>query len=214
MKSVAALLFTFLAFPLLASDFDRVVDGVIKTYGGAAAWKNVQSIAESGSITSAMGGHGSMTRTWSRDRHLRVEIVYPDHTETRALAGTSGTHNGQPVNGPPLDAMTLQWARLAIPSLLIDYRAHLRDLGMREGLRLIEIPLTDTLTILAAIDPKTFHIVRSASKGTGGGQTIEFVTEYSDLRKSDGLLIAMTEENYAQRMKTGDTKLTSVKVVK
>src|SRR3954451_14911152 len=89
-----------------------------------------------------MGGHGTMTRTWNRDRRLRVEIVYPDHTETRALAGGSGTHNGQPVNGPPLDAMTLQWGRLAIPSLLIDYRAQLRDLGLREGLRLIEIPLT------------------------------------------------------------------------
>lgn len=217
MKPLAALLFAFLAFlafPLFASDFDRVVDGVIRTYGGAAAWKNVQSITEGGSITSAMGGHGTMTRTWQRDRRLRVEIVYPDHTETRALAGGSGTHNGKPVTGPPLDAMTLQWARLAIPSLLTDYRAQVRDLGMREGLRLIEIPLTSTLTIMAAIDPKTFHIVRSASKGTGGGQTIEFVTEYSDLRKWDGLLIAMTEENYAQGMKTGDTKLTSVKVGK
>lgn len=214
MKSLAALLFTLLAFPLFAADLDRVVDGVIKTYGGAAAWKNVKSIAESGSITSAMGGHGSMTRTWHRDRRLRVEIAYPDHTETRVLDGASGTHNGQPVNGPPLDAMTLQWGRLAIPALLIDFRPHLRDLGMREGLRLIEIPLTDTLTIMAAIDPKTFHIVRSASKGTGGGQTIEFVTEYSDLRKSGGLLIAFTEENYAQRMKTGDTKLTAVEVEK
>ena len=212
MKPFAALLVTFFAFPLFASDFTKVVDGVITTYGGAAAWKKVQTIRESGSLTSGMGGHGTMTRTWQRARKLRVEIAYTDHTEVRDLDGDRGTRNGQAVTGPPLDGMTLQWARLAIPALLLERREQLRDLGVREGLRLIEIPLNDVLTIMAAVDPKTFHIIRSASKGTGGGQTIEFVTEYSDLRKADGLLIAFSEENFAQGMKTGDTKLTTVHV--
>ena len=153
-----------------------------------------------------------MTRTWRRTRDLRVEIVYSDHTELRDLTGDHGTHNGKAVTGPPLDAMTLQWARLAIPLLLIEQRANVRDLGMREGLRLIEITLSDTLTVIAAVDPKNFHIVRSASKGTGGGQTIEFVTEYGDLRKADGLLIAFSEENFAQGMKTGTTSITTAHV--
>jgi hypothetical protein len=108
--------------------------------------------------------------------------------------------------------MTLQWARLAIPILLLEQRAKLHDLGEKEGLRVIEIPLNDTLTVMAAVDPKTFHVVRSASKGTMNGQTIEFVTEYKDLRKQDGLLFAFTEENFAQGMKTADTKIESVKV--
>ena len=176
MKTLAALLLAFATIPAFASDFDKLVDGVIRTYGGATAWKGVQSIDEKGTIASAMGGHGAMTRTWQRAHKLRVEIVYPDHTELRDLDGDRGTHNGKSVSGPPLDAMTLQWARLAIPMLLVDERANLRDLGMKEGLHLIGIPLNSTLTIMAAVDPKTFHIVRSASKGTGGGQTIEFVT--------------------------------------
>ena len=214
MKTLSALLFAFLALPLFASDFDKLVDGVIRTYGGAAAWKNVKSIDEKGTIASAMGGHGAMTRTWQRAHKLRVEIVYPDHTELRDLDGDHGTHNGKAVTGAPLDAMTLQWSRLAIPMLLIDERANLRDLGTKEGLRLIEIPLNSALTIMAAVDPKTFHIVRSASKGTGGGQTIEFVTEYTELRKSDGLLIAFHEENFAQGMKTGDTSITTAHVTR
>ena len=211
MKPIAALLLALLAFPAFASDFTKLVDGVITTYGGAAAWKKVKAIHETGDVD-AIGGHATMTRTWESGRKLRVEIVYPDRTEVRDLDGDRGTRNGKPVMGPPLDGMTLQWARMAIPALLVERRAQLRDLGTREGLHLIEIPLNDFLTITAAIDPKTFHIVRSASKGTGGGQTIEFVTEYSDLRKSDGLLIAFGEENFAQGTKTATTKLTSAHV--
>ncbi len=212
MRKLAALLLAFVALPALASDFDKLVDGVIAAYGGEAAWKSLASIEEKGSITSAMGGHGAMTRTWQRARKLRVEIVYPDHTELRDVDGATGTHNGKPVTGMQLDAMVLQWARLAIPALLVEQRTHLKDLGEKEGLRLIEIPFSDTLTIMAAVDPKTFHIIRSASKGTGGGQTIEFVTEYKDLRKEGGLLFAFTEENFAQGMKTADTKIESVSV--
>jgi hypothetical protein len=211
MKAIAALLLTLLAFPAFASDFTKLLDGVITTYGGAAAWKKVKAIHESGDVTS-IRGRATMTRTWEPSRKLRVEIVYPDHTEVRDLDGDRGTRNGQPVTGPPLDGMTLQWGRLAIPALLVERREELRDLGMREGLRLIEIPLNDFLTITAAVDPKTFHIIRSASKGTGGGQTIEFVTEYSGLRKADGLLIAFGEENFAQGTKTGDTKITTAHV--
>jgi len=214
MKTFAALLFTLFAIPAFASDFDKVVDGVIATYGGAAAWKNVKSIDEKGSIASTMGGHGAMTRVWQRAHKLRVEIAYPDHTEVRDLDGDHGTHNGKTVTGPPLDAMTLQWARLAMPMLLAERRAQLRDGGTREGLRLIEIPLSEAMTVTAAVDPKTFHIIRSASKGTGGGQTIEFVTEYTDLRKSDGLLIAFAEENFAQGMKTGETTISTAHVEK
>jgi hypothetical protein len=212
MKTFAALLFTLLAIPAFASDFDKVVDGVIAAYGGPNSWKGVSAIRETGSVTSAMGGHGAMPRTWQRQHKLRVEIVYSDHTEVRDLDGDHGLHNGKAVTGPMLDAMTLQWGRLVIPMLLIEQRAHLRDLGVREGLRLIEIPLGESMTIMAAIDPKNFHIVRSASKGTGGGQTIEFVTEYGDLRKSDGLLIAFTEENFAQGMKTGTNTITAAHV--
>lgn len=212
MKKLLVLLLAFVALPAVASDFDTLVDHVIATYGGAAAWKDARAIRETGNVTSAMGGHGATTRTWQRAHKLRVEIVYTDHTEVRDLDGVHGTHNGKDVTGTQLDAMTMQWARMGIPALLIEQREHLRDLGEREGLRVIEIPLDETITISAAIDPKTFHIVRSASKGTGGGKTIEFVTEYSDLRKADGLLIAFAEESFAQGMKTGDTKLSEVHV--
>jgi hypothetical protein len=53
MRKLAAVLLAFVALPALASDFDKLVDGVIAAYGGPAAWKSVASIEEKGSITSA-----------------------------------------------------------------------------------------------------------------------------------------------------------------
>lgn len=212
MRKLVILLLALGALPLLASDFDKLVAGVVDAYGGEATWKSVRAIRQSGTVVTMMGKNGKMTRTWDRAHKLHVEIVYADRTEVRDVDGSQGTNNGKAVTGTQLDAMTLQWGRLAIPALLIEQRAHLRDLGVKEGLRLIEIPLTDTLTITAAVDPKTFHVVRSASKGTGGGQTIEFVTEYSDARKADGLLFGFTEENFAQGMKTATTTITEVHV--
>jgi hypothetical protein len=212
MRKVLALLLTIAAVPLFASDFDKLVTGVVDAYGGEAAWKGVHAIRQSGGVTTMTGKQGKMTRTWDRAHKLHVEIVYLDRTEDRNLDGAQGTNNGKAVTGMQLDAMTMQWGRLAIPAMLTEGRAHLRDLGEKEGLHLIEIPLTDALTITAAVDPKTFHIVRSTSKGTAMGQTVEFVTEYSDFRKADGLLFAFGEENFAQGTKTATSTLTEVKV--
>lgn len=212
MRKLAALLIVLAALPLLASDFDTLVTGVVDAYGGETAWKSVHAIRQTGGVVTMTGKEGKMTRTWDRAHKLHVEIVYADRTEDRNLDGSQGTNNGKAVTGTQLDAMVLQWARLAIPALLIEQRSHLRDLGEKEGLHLIEIPLNETLTITAAVDPKTFHIVRSASKGTGGGQTIEFVTQYSNVRKADGLLFAFSEDNFAQGMKTATTTITEVHV--
>jgi hypothetical protein len=208
------LLLSLLAVPVFASDLDPLVNGVLSTYGGASAWKKVHTITESGTVAAAMGSrNGPTVRTWKRGQKLRVEITYADKTEVRDLDGDHGTNNGTAVTGPQLDAMRLQWARLAIPALLLEKRGQLRDLGLKDGLHLIEIPLDDKLTVTASVDPKTFQIVRSTSKATMAGQTLEFVTEYSDLRKTPyGLLFAFVEQNFAQGTKTAETKLTDVKV--
>jgi hypothetical protein len=64
---------------------------VVDTYGGSAAWAKVKSIDERGRVEPAMRkGPGAMTRTWSGPGNLRVEIVYPDKTEVRALENGKG----------------------------------------------------------------------------------------------------------------------------
>ena len=206
--AVAAALLLIATSAFAASDFDAVVANVIKTYGGEAAWKKVTSIHETGTVDSPMSGSGKTTRDWSRDHKLRVDIQYASNHEVRDLDGAKGTRNGTEVTGMGLDAMVLQWARLAIPAMLIEHRAELKDLGLKEGLRVIEIPLSPTMSVMAAIDPKTGHIVRSGSEGKG----MQFVTEYHDYRTSGGLLFAWSEENFAQGMRTGATTLATIDV--
>jgi hypothetical protein len=206
--AVLAALLLILAPAAFASDFDDVIANVIKTYGGEAAWKKVASIHETGTVDSPMSGKGATTRDWSRDHKLRVDIQYTSNRETRVLDGGKATRNGQEVTGMAADAMALQWARLAIPTMLIDHRAELRDLGVKDGLRVIEIPLSSNTNVMAAIDPKSGHIVRSGSEGSG----MKFVTEYHDYRPSGGLLFAWSEESFAQGMRTGATTLSSIEV--
>ena len=204
--SAALLLIATSAFA--ASDLDAVIAKTIKTYGGEAAWKKVASIHEAGVVDSPMSGEGKTTRDWQQGKKLRVDIQYAKNHEVRDLDGDKGSRNGTPVTGMGYDAMVLQWARLAIPAMLVEHRSELKDMGEKDGLRVIEIPISGTMSVMAAIDPKTGYIVRSGSEGMG----MKFVTEYHDYKMSGGLLFAWREENFAQGMRTGATTLSAIEV--
>ncbi|MEA2164260.1 MAG: hypothetical protein QOK37_2387 [Thermoanaerobaculia bacterium] len=198
----------FLATPAaFAQSLDDAVASVMKEYGGAAAWQKVTTIRESGKVVPAMRkGDGAMTRFWQKPDKLRVEIVYPERTELRVVDGDHGTNNGKDVAGPGLDAMKLQAARMALPLLLAGKTTSLHDLGVRDGFRAIEISLSSSLTVTIDIDPKTSHIVRSTGKTTG----MDFVVDYGDFRRVDGLLFAFSESGTAQGMPTAKTTIDSI----
>ena len=211
MRKTAALatltLSLLLAPHAFAQTLDDVVGSVLKEYGGAAAWQKVTTIRETGTVVPAMGsGNGAATRFWQKPDKLRIEIVYPTRTELRVLDGDHGTNNGKDVTGPGLDAMKLQAARLALPLLLIEKRASLHDSGMSGGFRAIEIPLSASLTVSMDIDPKTWHIVRSTGKTAG----MDFVVDYNDFRRVDGLLFAFGESGMAQGTPTAKTTLGAI----
>jgi hypothetical protein len=206
--AIAAALLLIASSAFAASDFDAVVAKTIKTYGGEAAWKKVASIHQTGTVTSSMSGEGKTVRDWQRGKKLRVDIQYAKNHEVRDLDGDKGMHNDKPVTGMGYDAMVLQWVRLAIPAMLIEHRSELKDLGVTNGLRVIEIPLSATMSVTAEIDPKTGYIIRSGSEMQG----MKFVTEYHDFRPAGGLLFAFHEEGSAQGMHTGDTTLSSIEV--
>lgn len=190
-----------------AQSLDVVVGSVMKEYGGTAAWQKVATIRETGKVVPAMRkGDGAATRFWQRPDKLRIEILYPTEREVRVVDGDHGTRNDKDVSGPSLDAMKLQAARLALPLLLVEKRASLRDAGMRDGFRAIEIPLSASLTVIVDIDPNSWHVVRSTGKTAG----LEFSVDYSDFRRVDGLLFAFAEGGMAQGMPTAKTTLDTI----
>jgi hypothetical protein len=190
-----------------AQSLDDVVSNVMKEYGGEAAWKKVLHVHAYGTVVPVMRkGDGKMKRAWSKPDILRIEIMYPTEREVRYIEGDHGTRNDKEVTGPSLDAMKLQVARLALPYLLVEKRASLHDLGTKDGIRSIEIPLATSMTLTVSIDTKTWHIVRT----TGKASSLEFVTDYSDFRRVDPLLFPFAEAGTAQGMPTANIKIDTI----
>jgi hypothetical protein len=209
MRKLTLLAALLIAANAHAQSLDDVVANVMKEYGGKAAWAKVTSLRETGTVVPLMRkGDGKLTRTWQAPDTLTVEIAYPTETEVRIVGGDHGTRNGKEVTGGSLDAMKLQAARLELPVLLAEKRAALKDLGTKDGIRAIEIPLSATLALTVNIDPKTSRILRS----TGNASGLEFVVDYSDFRRVGGLLFPFAEAGMAQGMPTANTKIESITV--
>ena len=209
MRKLTVLAALLVAASASAQSLDDVVSNVMKEYGGKAAWQKVTSLHETGTVVPLMRkGDGKLTRTWSGPGKLNVEIVYPTETEVRIVDGDHGTRNGKDVTGGSLDAMKLQAARLELPMLLVIKRATLKDLGTKDGIRSIEIPLSETLALTVNVDEKTSHILRS----TGKAGALEFQVDYSDFRRVGGLLFPFAEAGMAQGMPTANTKFDSIVV--
>ena len=217
-------LILFLAFgvsstpALAAGALDELIDRTVKTYGGEEALRRSAAVRETGKVTSLLRGGtaGDIVREFERPDRLRVVVRYGSDTEVRIFDGKTGWREGRTVTGPPLDAMVLQAARLALPLILLDRKANLVDRGTSAGegteLRILDLPLAKGLTLTVGIDPASGRIVRSS--GTGGmgmgGKPLEFVTRYDDFRFVDGVLRPFREENYANGFVTGETILSRV----
>jgi hypothetical protein len=207
MRKLTILAALLVAASAQAQSLDDVVSNVMKEYGGRAEWAKVTSLRETGTVVPVMRkGDGKLTRTWWGPGKLNVEIIYPTNTEVRIVDGDHGTHNGKEVTGGNLDAMKLQAARLELPMLLATKRATLKDLGTNDGIRAIEIPLSETLALTVNIDSKTWRILRSTGKASG----LEFVVDYSDFRRVNGLLFPFAEAGMAMGMPTANTKFDSI----
>ena len=209
MRKLSLLAALLIAGSIHAQSLDEVVSNVMKEYGGQPAWQKVTSLRETGTVVPMMRkGDGKVTRTWQGPGKLTVEIAYPTETEVRIVDGDHGTRNGKEATGGNLDGMRLQAARLELPMLLVTKRASLKDLGTKDGIRAIEIPLSESLALTVNIDPKTSHILRS----TGKAGALEFQVDYSDFRRVGGLLFPFAEAGMAQGMPTANTKFDAIVV--
>ena len=215
MRHLAALLVFFAATTASAAN---IFDEFIAAYGGVAAWTGIESIRETGIVSSAMRGTtGKLTRELAPPDHLRIIIDYPNETEVRAVDGKSGTRNGEVVTGPQLDAMRLQYARMDLPRMLVTRRKAIIDRGeqTRNGahVHVIEIPLPNGLALIADIDPATKHITHtSGTLPAPGGGRMAFDCDYFDFKFVGERLFAMREVTAAGGVVTGETRLNTIEV--
>ncbi len=201
---------------------DGLLDRTLKAYGGVDVLRKAAAVRATGKVTSLLRGGlaGNIVREFERPDRLRVFIRYgATDTEVRVYDGKTGWREGKAVTGPPLDAMVLQAARLALPLILSDRKAKLVDRGTStvdgEELRTLDLPLGNGLMLTVGIDPVSGRIVRSSGAGGmgTGGRPLEFITRYSDYRFVDGALHPFREENYANGFVTGRTTLDRVEAL-
>lgn len=199
-------------------DLAAVVKKTLEAYGGEKALARVVAVRETGKVASTIrsNAQGAMVRTFAftRPLRLRVEIGYPNEAlEVRIFDGWKGWRRGEEVQGPPLDAMMMQAARLTLPLLFVDLKSNLRDGGWveRDGvkLRAIEVAMGAS-TITALIDPSTGRILHSSAKAPSAQMPLEFGSSYGDFRKVQGVLIPFQERTMAMGQFTGETTLDKV----
>jgi len=202
--------------PLQSVDtLDGLLARVEHTYGAATQMKAVR---QSGQLSSARGGSvGHVTRNFVYPDKLRIDIAFPDgRTEQRVLNAGQGWRHGRASQGPSLDAMRLQAARIGLPRLLLDQRARVRELpsdNADKSRRTLELELDDNLRIIAQIDAATGRIV--ASQGVLGNSSTRMIFDasYDDFRSQDGGLYAFKESHSVMGRFTGQTTLERVEVL-
>jgi hypothetical protein len=199
---------------LAADDVGSLVDKMGEAYGGRTALEKTVAVRESGTVQAAirMGNAGPVMRLFARPMKLRVEV---GTNEVRLVDGPKGWRNGREVTSMQYEAMVLQAVRLDLPWQFLTHKDKLIEKEAREmdgkRLRVVGLPLENGLSISAGIDPNTGRILWSSSDSTGGAN---FETHYDDFRKTDGLLFAFKEINFANGTKTAETTLSKIELLK
>jgi len=188
----------------------RSSTGSLTAYGGRAALEGIHAYRMEGQVVAAER-QGPLSRVFERPGRLRVEIRYPERTETRIVNGGQGWRgqgtNVASANGAMLDAMVLQAARADLPWFLLQHASDAHAIAPldHDGASLagIEVPLERGLSLRAYVDSTSGRIAVSQSRMVqeGGRETL-FETDYSDFPQGRPRPVRVPRERF--RLGTAD----------
>lgn len=218
--ALALLLCTLFSLPAQADDTQALIDKVIATYGGEAAWRAKSGMRQEGS-TYSLRRHfaGKSSRSYQHPGKMNIDIRYKESdTELRQLDGEQAWDHGKPGAAAFLQAARLQALRLALPLQLLDHRNQIRSLGqnsdengrIHEGLLLEPEP---GLRIIMDVDIASGRITASWGMMALEGKPMEFASLYEDFRQVDGRLLPFKETHFAMGDNIGYTLLERVEFV-
>jgi len=210
------LLFVGLSQPALTQDSDvrAVLDQLVRSYGGEENLRRMDSMVQEWDLTALVGNRsGTDTRSFRAPSRLRVDLSYPQKSETRILDGDSAfvVFAGaapQEVSGMQRDAMRLQLMRLYSPLMLRDRidSVQLVEEGGLLALSLIE----GGLHVHYMVDRENWRIEKVAGSLLANGKEIQFLTVYSDFKVIDGVLMHQKENKFAGGVNTAVLQLRGV----
>ena len=146
---------------------------------------------------------------------LKVELIYPDKLETRVLDGDSayavfGDRDPTPASDMQKGAMRLQLMRFYSPLTL---RERMDALSLSAGDGYVTLSLADgALRTDYVVSTATWHIVKTVGQIAIGGAAMQFITEYSEFSKVDGVLVHHRENKFVGGMNTAVLRLKRIEV--
>lgn len=193
-----------------------VLDRMIATYGGEQNLQKLDSMVQEWELLALMRNQqGTDRRSIRLAGQLKVELVYPDKLETRVLDGDSayaifGDRDPAPASDMQRGAMRLQLMRFYSPLKL---RERMDSLGLSDGDGFVTLTLEEgPLRTDYVVSTDTWHIVKTVGQIAMGGATMQFVTEYSEFSKVDGVLVHHRENKFVGGMNTAVLRLKRIEV--
>ncbi len=203
-----------LTFVSYASELnlDKVLDNVIKSYGGEKPLKQLNKYAQVWKIKTSMGSVGQEERKVIIPDALSIELTYPSRHEIRLLNKDYGTKETQGVTkaakGALLDAMKLQLMRIYSPLVLKNHKSDLALIDTKEYYK-IEF-IKGSITSYYFVNKKTFMIDKVIGELSQGENKMSFRTLYSNYQDVNGVMIAHNEEKFAAQTPTAKLSLKKV----
>ena len=171
----------FLAFPLAvpafsASSASVMLDDMIAAYGGEENLKKLNSYISIWDMqVQVRDEKGTARISLSQPDALKVELTYPNKTESRVVSAGAGykQYDGaekKPAHGPQLDAMKLQLMRLYSPLVL---KGFVKAITVSESNGFKVLSLSDgNITAHYFVNPQTKLIDAVVGQLSIGGRPI------------------------------------------
>jgi hypothetical protein len=192
-------------------DKQAVLERIIDAYGGEKNLRKLDTVVQEWGFVALMGNrHGTDIRSIRIPGQLRVELRYPNKTETRILNGEKShvifnDAAATPAAPPQRDAMRLQLMRLYSPLVLRD-KSDSVSLVM-EGEFLALSLKENGVRADYLVNKESWRIEKVVGSLTINGAEMQFLTEYSDFKFVDGALVHQKENKFAGGMNTAKLQL-------
>ncbi|HMO33638.1 MAG TPA: hypothetical protein PKE07_11645 [Lacibacter sp.] len=205
MKRMFLLLFAgFSLVAATAQTADEIVNKHLEAIGGAANWKKVTSVVQTGTM-SVQGAEIQVVATVLHQVGSRQDITLMGMTGYQIVTTTEGW-SFMPFQGAATpEAMTPEDVKdgqeqLDAQGSLVDYAAKghkveylgKEDVDGTECHKLL-LTLKSGKSQTLFVDPKTFFLVKSVNKRNVNGQEVEVSTSFSDYKKlPEGIVVPMS----------------------
>lgn len=210
------ILLVVISVPAHAQDSDvrTVLDRLVHSYGGEQNLQKLDNMVQEWDMVALMRKtHGTDTRSVHAPDKLRVELSYPEKSEIRILNGDVAhvVFEGRPperVAGMQQIAMQLQLMRLYSPLML---RNKIDSISLIEQGDLLALSLVENgVHVHYMVNKDKWLIEKVAGTIIMNGGEIQFLTEYSDFAKIEGVMMHRKENKFAAGMNTAVLQLRKV----